>query len=52
MKILQIDTNSIHDAYSFHVYLKELMGFPDFYGGNMNAPLYLIEHNSVIWKYG
>ena len=37
MKILTVDTNQIEDAYTFHRYFKELMGFPDFYGGNMDA---------------
>lgn len=37
MKILTIDTNQITDSNSFHSYFKEAMGFPDFYGGNMDA---------------
>lgn len=37
MKRIQIDTTSIHDWASFHEVFKEALGFPDFFGANMDA---------------
>lgn len=36
-KNIQIDGNRITDWISFHDYFSEVMGFPQFYGRNMNA---------------
>jgi RNAse (barnase) inhibitor barstar len=36
-KIVSIPTEHIHDWSSFHDVFKEVLGFPDFYGRNMNA---------------
>ncbi len=36
-KIVSIPTERIHDWSSFHDVFKEVLGFPDFYGCNMNA---------------
>ena len=35
--VVKIDTGKIHDWDSFHNVFKESMGFPDFYGRNMDA---------------
>lgn len=35
--VLQIDTRKILDCESFHDVFSESMGFPDFYGRNMDA---------------
>lgn len=37
MKTIAINTKNITDKDSFHEEFKKLMGFPDFYGGNMDA---------------
>jgi RNAse (barnase) inhibitor barstar len=37
MKIVEIDCDKIRDWNSFHEYFKNLFGFPDFYGRNMDA---------------
>lgn len=37
MKYIKIDTDQIKDWSSFHNIFKETFGFPDFYGGNMDA---------------
>jgi RNAse (barnase) inhibitor barstar len=37
MEIVRLDTNSIVDWTSFHRVFADLMGFPHFYGMNMNA---------------
>jgi RNAse (barnase) inhibitor barstar len=37
MKTILLETNSITDWNSFHSQFATLMGFPDFYGRNMNA---------------
>jgi hypothetical protein len=36
-KIVTIPTAEIHDWDSFHAVFARVMGFPDFYGANMNA---------------
>ncbi len=36
-KIVAIPTNRIKDWSSFHDVFREMFGFPDFYGSNMNA---------------
>ena len=35
--VVEIDGSKITDFDSFHAVFKETMGFPDFYGNNMNA---------------
>ena len=35
--LVRIDTTRIRDWNSFHAVFQEAMGFPDFYGANMNA---------------
>lgn len=35
--IVYLDASKITDGASFHEEFARLMGFPDFYGGNMNA---------------
>ena|SRR5579862_8197793 len=35
--IVKVPVEEIHDWDSFHTVFTELMGFPDFYGRNMNA---------------
>jgi hypothetical protein len=35
--VIDIDTDRIHDWKSFHEVFKRAMGFPDFYGRNMDA---------------
>ncbi len=37
MKIIKIDTRKIIDWETFHDVFKEIFGFPDFYGRNMDA---------------
>jgi hypothetical protein len=37
MTNIQIDTSKISDWDSFHEVFSRLFGFPDFYGGNMDA---------------
>jgi RNAse (barnase) inhibitor barstar len=37
MKTIQLNTTSIHDWSSFHQVFKETVGFPEFYGANMDA---------------
>ena len=37
MPIVRIDGSRISDWESFHDVLSEVMGFPEFYGRNMNA---------------
>lgn len=37
MKNIKIDTTKIINWDSFHETFKEVFGFPDFYGGNMDA---------------
>lgn len=37
MKTVTIDTNNIKDTETFHEEFKRVMGFPDFYGMNMDA---------------
>lgn len=37
MKTVTIDTNNIKDKETFHEEFKRVMGFPDFYGMNMDA---------------
>lgn len=37
MKFVKIDTQNIKDRTSFHLEFKKAMGFPEFYGMNMNA---------------
>ena len=37
MKEIQIDTSKIHDWPSFHKIFKDVFGFPDYYGANMDA---------------
>lgn len=37
MKSVKIDCSSINDWDSFHSLFQTTMGFPDFYGNNMNA---------------
>lgn len=37
MKIVKIDCAKITDWTSFHQLFKDELGFPDFYGANMNA---------------
>ena len=37
MKSIEIDGNDIMDWNAFHSYFKDKLGFPDFYGSNMDA---------------
>ena len=37
MAVIRVDTRLIRDWKSFHAYFKELLGFPDSYGANMDA---------------
>lgn len=37
MKKVKINTDNIHDWDSFHKEFKDKLGFPSFYGNNMNA---------------
>lgn len=37
MPVIRVDTQLIRDWASFHAYFKQLLGFPDFYGANMDA---------------
>lgn len=37
LKSVKLQTEKIRDWDSFHIVFSELMGFPDFYGRNMNA---------------
>lgn len=37
MKRLRLNTTQIHGWASFHQAFKEMLGFPDFYGANMDA---------------
>ena len=37
MKRIRLDTQRISDWNSFHEQFQELLGFPEFYGKNMNA---------------
>jgi hypothetical protein len=37
MKTQKINADNIHDSASFHKSFKETLGFPNFYGNNMDA---------------
>lgn len=37
MQVVRIDTQNIKDKQGFHKEFKNVMGFPDFYGMNMDA---------------
>ena len=37
MATVRVETNGIGDSTSFHLSCKEVFGFPDFYGMNMDA---------------
>lgn len=42
--LVRIDGSRIRDWDSFHAVFKEVMGFPDFYGANMNAWIDCMSH--------
>jgi RNAse (barnase) inhibitor barstar len=37
MASVRFESSTVQDWKSFHEYCKEIFGFPDFYGANMNA---------------
>ena len=37
MRLVRLDTRRIHDWASFHDVFRDLFGFPEFYGRNMDA---------------
>ena len=44
MKLVKLDTRPIVDWETFHSVFKEVFGFPDFYGRNMNAWIDCMTH--------